>query len=86
MLFRIKDKHLPKGWRRLEEGEIRQDGDKFYTNGAWNLSCMSGHEVTKHDLNVIRESWKAKTLSPKKHTFNQLSLVPSSILNGARKS
>lgn len=77
---------VPSGWRRREVGEVREDGDQFFVGGRWQISCMAGHEVTINDPNVICADWKPKNFRKKtSQTFNHLSLVPSSILKGAKK-
>jgi hypothetical protein len=74
---------IPNGWRQLEVGEIRMEGDKALIGGQFKLSCLAGYPLTRYDSEVIRPSDKPKSFP--KATFNPLSLVPNSILKGAKK-
>jgi hypothetical protein len=82
---------LPHGWRKLEMNEVRIAGDQYLLQNRWNPSELIGHPITTDGEFVIRNIEHEKELafsSPKKkkpHTFNQLSLVPSSLLKGVQE-
>ena len=70
---------IPDGWRALATGETRRDGDQFFQNGKWQLSCLSGYTVTSQDPIVIRNIKNDNSIIPikKKNFFNPFSIIPS---------